>query len=252
MSNKGSFKFILFFVALQFFTLSIDAHAVKKSNFAFAVSYGQESSQRLCLVGKFKAKIKVTLLSSLSGSKKVCAATTSQWEELDTGNGYLTELTGSCETPDGYDIGILRQPVKDYEKLSLKEVTNTETVSKVSRIVMSSKALLALREKKEMGSIELGGATLRVYQVPVPGLHILIASFEYSKDNGPRIIVINDRIYPLTGWCSFPTLNVFRLEGQHYISSGSSCCECGIIVHELFRITPKGPVTVLADASFSN
>ena len=80
-----------------------------------------------------------------------------------------------------YSIGILRKPVKDYERLALKEVTNTETVSKVTQLIMSSKALLAFREEtKDFGSTgtELGSITPKVYQVPIPGLHTLIASFE--------------------------------------------------------------------------
>jgi hypothetical protein len=137
---------------------------------------------------------------------------------------------------------------------------NADVISKTDRLVRNSKALLTLL-KKAQGAIlgetkELEETNLKVYQVSMPGQKFLIASFEYSNENlgvsGPRLLVINDRVYPLTGWCSYQTLNVFRLEGQYYIQSGSCCCNCGITIMELFRITPEGPMVVLSDESLSD
>jgi len=58
--------------------------------------------------------------------------------------------------------------------------------------------------------------------------------------------------YPLTGPCSFYGLpDIFEMDGNLYLQSGSSCCECGIIVGQLFEFNGKELNAVLEDGSWS-
>lgn len=263
MSDKVPIRFTLALVVLFCLLYCMDRAcatnaALKKSDFAFAIACAYNKPERLCLVGRFKSNIKVTLLQLKGG---VCSAlTTSHGEELDSSGAYITALTDSCEFQKEFTVGVLKKPVKDYGRLILKETVDTATVSKITQLIRDSKALLALRTEAQdlmPGEMkELESYRLRIYQVPLPVRNILIASFERPNDNfvlyGPRVLVIGDHVYPLTGWCSYPTLNVFRLEGRHYIQSGSYCCNCGITIMQLFRITPEGPVEVVSDGSLSD
>lgn len=85
---------------------------------------------------------------------------------------------------------------------------------------------------------------------------MLIVAYDESEDehfcSGPRVIVINGIAYPLTGWCSYPFMRIFRLNGKYYLESGSACCGCGITIKELFKIEPTGLVEIQSDGSLSD
>jgi hypothetical protein len=75
---------------------------------------------------------------------------------------------------------------------------------------------------------------------------------DFDFPSGPKAIIINNIAYPLTGWCSYPYMRGFRLDGEYYIESGSRCCECGITIKELFKIKQTGPVEIHSDGSLSD
>ena len=58
--------------------------------------------------------------------------------------------------------------------------------------------------------------------------------------------------YPLTGPCSFDGLpDIFEMDEKLYLQSGSSCCECGVVIGQLFEFNGKELKTVLEDGSWS-
>jgi hypothetical protein len=241
--------------------LPVDATAEKmdKRDFIFAIKCEEARPSRLYLVGKFKPRTRVTLLQS--GTPRTCSAkATSHVEEMESSGAYLTRLDGSCEVPDQFQVGVFKKPVKDYERLALKEIIDPDEVLAIHRSIRNSKALLTdIWKAQGTNSVELGQMeemTLKVYQVSLPHFIFLIASYddgpEKSPISGPRFVLIKDEIYPLTGWCSYRTMNVFRLNGEHYIQSGSCCCDCGITIMELFRITQNGLDKTVSDWSLSD
>lgn len=233
--------------------------SMEKSDFAFAVNCGEPGSPSLCLVGRFKATTNVTLLESVPGN--ACTAkTTSLVEKSESSGAYFTKLNGSCKIPKEFVVAVLKKPVQDYASVPPKEIVNADTISKIDRAIRNSRVLLKLLKKAQdlvPGKIkELEGSIPKIYEFKLPDSNVFIASYESSSENtgvsGPRVIIINDRFYPLTGWCSFMTLNVFRLNDQYYVQSGSCCCNCGISIMELFRITSKGLVSVVSDGRLSD
>jgi hypothetical protein len=229
--------------------------SLAKNNFVFAVTCGEDSSGKLCLLGKFKAGTKVTFLQPETGNRCV-VKTTSRTEEYESSGAYLTRVTGSCPASKDFMVGVLEKSVLDYERLSLTEIKEAGTIRNIEKSIRSSKALLILLEKAQgiAGEIkQLEGITPKVYRVALPGLNMFIASFrDKEKICGPQVVILNGNVYPLTGWCSYPTLNVFRLNGRHYIQSGSFCCDCGITIMELFLITDQGPIVEHSDSSLSD
>lgn len=233
--------------------------AMERSDFAFAINCGEPESPALCLVGRFKAGTNVSLLESEPGN--VCTAkTTSRVEKAESSGAYFTRLYGSCKIPKEFVVAVLKKPVRDYLSVHLKEIIIADTASRIDQAIRNSRVLFKLLKKAQdlvPGKIkELEGIIPKVYEFTLPDSNVFIASYESSRENtgvsGPRVVIINDRHYPLTGWCSFMTLNVFRLNDQHYVQSGSCCCNCGISIMELFRITHKGLVSVVSDGRLSD
>jgi hypothetical protein len=200
------------------------------------------------------------------GTEKTCAGTTSaNTEYIESANAYLTEIVGSCSPKFAIGVALLQKNVVDYKQLHLERLTEPAKVDKIDQTVRKSEVLSVLRTKAQSavpGDLRaLDGVTPKVYRLSLPKAEIFVAAYNsehsrnedvYVPESGPKVIMVNGRAYPLTGWCSFATLDVFRLNGQYFIHSGSRCCGCGIVGMELFRVTPKGPVEVLSDYSLSD
>jgi hypothetical protein len=234
--------------------------AIEKTDFTIAVNCRDGDSPKLCLGGKFKAGIDVILLQS--GARKICAArTTSAIVDIESNGNTFTELSGSCDVPKGFAVAILKKTVRDYELLIPKKIIKASLISKTDRSIRSSGALLQLLKQAQdliPGEMkELDDISPQLHQIVLPDLNVNIASYDQFPDNanyvsGPRVIVINSRVFPLTGWCSYRNFNVFRLNGRHYVQSGSCCCGCGITIMEVFQITPNGLIKVISDDSLSD
>jgi hypothetical protein len=232
---------------------------IGKADIAFAIQCGERKAPKLCLVGEFKAGIKVTLLQS--GPRKTCIAkTTSHVQSSEEFDFHLTELSGSCDVPEEFGVAILKKPVQDYKHLIPKKIINADTISKTDRFIRNSGALLKLSKKAQdliPGEMkELEKSIPQLYQFSLPAFNVTMALYEAfpdgpKYDQGPKVVIINKRVYPLSGWCSYKNFYVFHLNGYYYVQTGSHCCECGIRIMELFRITPNGLVEAASDSSLS-
>jgi hypothetical protein len=235
------------------------ATEIVKSDFELVVDCQSETPQ-LCVVGKPKVGTQMTLLQSQP--PKACAVkTTARTNQLESSGTSLTALQGSCEVPREFAVAVVKKRIKGYDVLPARQILNTDEVEKIDKAVRDSSALSELLGKAQ-GTIpgdlkELEGITPKIYQFSLPGVEVSVVSYgeqfiESKGASGPKVAVINGRAYPLAGWCSYRTLNIFRLNGQHYVQSGSCCCNCGITIMELFLITPRGLVGILADDSLSD
>jgi hypothetical protein len=232
------------------------AAGLDKSDFASIVNF-QESGE-VWLVGKFKAGIKLTSL--LLEPPYTCSAETTSRSIVDDSSGTeLTEIVSSCKVVRGM-IAILRKPVLDYKLISLKKITDATKILTIDQKVKNSNILQRLTEKAQdniTGDVKwLRDVSPEIHQFSMPKANVMIVSYmslsEIDERANPRIIIINNHVYPFTGWCSWEDMNVFRLNGQYYVQSGSMCCGCGITIEEVYQITPNGLVQVIFDNSFSN
>jgi hypothetical protein len=239
---------------------ALSSKAINKAYFVPVVGLPEAEASKLYAVGKLKSGVHLTLLQS--GLPETCIAKSLAFtKQSELSGAYFTELSGSCETPKEFGVAIAKKPVRDYERLTPKEISEADEVTKTDRLTRNSRALSALL-KKAQGSIpgdlkELEGSRTKVYLFSLLTADVTVVSYEEGFPentgvSGPRAIIINGHVYPLTGWCSYRTLNVFRLNGEHYVQSGSCCCGCGITAMELFRITSQGIVQVLSDYSLSD
>ncbi|MEM8890534.1 MAG: hypothetical protein AAGD28_21335 [Bacteroidota bacterium] len=86
-----------------------------------------------------------------------------------------------------------------------------------------------------------------------------ILSYPISLDNGisdhqysTSFLVSPTQQHLLTGPCSFYGLpDIFLMNEKLYLQSGSTCCECGVVIGQLFEFNGKELKTVLEDGSWS-
>lgn len=73
----------------------------------------------------------------------------------------------------------------------------------------------------------------------------------YSAD-AATFLLSPTKIFPLTGPCSFDKFPVlFLMNKKLYLQGGSSCCDCGIIVDQLFEYDGEKLKAILEDGSWS-
>ncbi len=231
----------------------------EKLNYAFVISCELVERQGICLLGKHKAGIPVSLLNV--NDSKVCGARTSKSSSYDGGAWHpltFTEIAAGheCRPPDQYSIAVLGPELGGYEMLQMREITDEQTIKVLNDAVRRSPVLESLRTEATGEINEIQNESPRLFQYPHPDIGILIVAYDESQDksypSGPRAILFNGVPYPLTGWCSYPFMRAFRLNGDYYLESGSCCCGCGITVKELFKIGPSGPVNIHSDSSLSD
>jgi len=208
-----------------------------------------------CLLGKYPQNLKVTLLEI--DQAEIWTSYTR--EPID----YQGEISSFSVTPvfsaprcgEGryYGIAILDSIITNYEIVKLERISDDKKIQSLDRIVRSTTVLEKLRTNITKETYEPEGLP-EVFLYPMPEIETFVVSYEggYPGIFGPRVVLINGSAYPLTGWCSYPYMGSFRLNGDYYIESGSLCCECGITLMELFRIRPTAPVKVHSDGSLSD
>ena len=234
--------------------LAENPSAQQDKNLRFSFVYPRaaaDGKKGIFLLGRYEPSLPVVLLNG--NESKYCRGRTGasrhyEDEVLELTLTPVVETTG-CGATDGYSLALISPGETRYEILPLNEIRDPALIRDLDRLVRSS-GLLEMLVKKNRG------ATYALTDlIPPPKVISMgdarIVEYRFSWAAGPRVLVLNGKISALTGQCSFPALRAFRLDGEIYIESGSSCCECGIRGSELFHITPEGAVLVYSDFSLS-
>jgi hypothetical protein len=234
----------------------------QKSDFSFVIPCKWAEEEGICLLGKYKAGLSITLLEK--GRSKSCitkSARSGEYEgEINFFSFTKVNVADACGLPDLYSVAVLKSRVWDYEVLLLEEIFDKEQIKSLNTFVRSTTVLEDLRTKAQ-GLISGESSVIqsdlpKLYRYPIPKINVFVVAYDESEDgrccSGPRVILINGTAYPLTGWCSYPFMRIFRLNGEYYLESGSACCDCGITIMELFKIKPTGLVEVHSDGSLSD
>jgi len=235
----------------------------QKRDFGFVIPCKWVGEEGTCFLGNYKAGLSVTLLEKRR-SKSCIAKTEGSKEYKGLGPLFpVTKLytTDACGLADLYSVAILRSKVWDYEILLLEEILDGEKIKSLDTFVRSTTILEGLRTKAQGGIpgeiSEIENQWPKLYRYPIPEIEVFIVAYDEKEIedyccSGPRVILIKGTAYPLTGWCSYPFMRIFRLNGEYYLESGSACCGCGITIMELFKIKQRGPVEVHSDGSLSD
>jgi hypothetical protein len=227
----------------------------KKFAFVFLRDPAQHP-QDLNLFGTIKPDTMVTLIGI--STPETCKTSTTgnlMYEDEVKSFPYTTLRLNSCEDPRKYSMAIINEEVKSYSLLQLKKIDDQRTISRLHELVLSSNVL---KEMVHRAQDEIDGdysaivqRPPNIYQYPIAKVNAYIVEYG-SSGNNPRVIVLADKIYPFTGWCSYEYMKSFNLNGRYYIESGSSCCTCGGTSMELYEVKPGSVRLVHEESSLSD
>ena len=223
--------------------------------FEFIYLFGES----MTILEEHKPGIPITLLEI--GKPRLCKTKTG--EILKEYSDYLgvtilyTKLlpAADCGFVMDYSLSVVRNKVEQYDIIPVTMVEDERLARSLDRKIKATDVLQKLLLRS--GGIKYEVQTLKppvVYRYAFPGLSVYVVQYGFKKRPGligPRVVVIDDSIYPLTGQCSYSHLRGFRLNSDYYIETGSSCCDCGITGQEVFQITPTSVELVFKDFRLS-
>jgi len=231
-------------------------------DFAFVIPCEWVGQDGICLLGKHKAGVPVSLFNVKRSRLCFAKTTKSSYNNGELWRFYFTKVIpeDQCDSPDLYSVAVLGPGVSTYQVLQLKEITDEQIIKPLDDAVRRTTVLESLRMKAQgliAGEIsEIQSDLPKLFHYPNPKIGTAILAYDESGDennvSGPRVILVNGVPYPLTGWCSYPYMRAFRFNEEYYLESGSCCCGCGITIKELFKIEPAGLIEVHSDGSLSD
>lgn len=265
--NKFSL-IIIFLVSLSINGYSQNATAKrndKKSNstFSHALIYISKKGQ-VCLLDKQILGSNVTLLNLKSKSIFTCNTVSIKSEIDDHGNKVIYTLLNKqppeSEQEQLSNTAILNADLTNFKIIEAQQNKKNSFISDIDKKIKSGKYLEKLI--KQNGELTLVNEYLDslklhspvAYDVMVSGKTSTIVEYDNFMSNdsiGPRFLVINSKIFPLSGQCS-GRFFVYQLGNRYFINSPSSCCECGLKAEETFEIKGNSVKNIFSDYSYSD
>ena len=225
-------------------------------NSSYALSFWLNDT--IYLYGKFPLNKAITLINNQKGllfesrtnSYKV-------FEDPYAGKVVFTSIVSQPEKENlkNFEYCSFFEKPSDYELLEQGK-NDSISVKKIDTLIRKTNLLELLLEKSGQKqsveySIKNSLPTIRSYTIDISS--ITIVSYKYfEKTNGPRIVFYKNKLFPLTGQCSFEDIYIYRYNSRYYIQSGSWCCGCGYNVFEIFRIDNQSIDLEYKDDSYAN
>jgi hypothetical protein len=222
----------------------------------YALTYWRNDT--LYLFGKFDSGLTVTLINN---KDRMLFKTTTDFYQLpsDDMNSEigLTNINSQPKTDNwkDFEYSILTDIPSDYVVLDSNKYVDI-SIRRVDSLIRKTTIIENLLEKsgqKESMEYSIGTSLPTVKSYDINGFPLYIISYKYfDGPNGPRIVQYQDKLFPLTGQCSYDKIYVYRLNSRYYIQSGSTCCGCGYTVFQIFEITEHLIKLIYDDDSFAD
>lgn len=254
----------LFFVAFASLEVNAQNTGTKASSSRTHSLVYTTNGGELSLLGKHQIGTKVLLL--IPSQKKHFATKVVATQSEVNQQGEKVNFSQLEMQPFGFDLkDISSTAVINPGSSELVFVDNTENVN-VSYLSQMHGRLLrekhlekSLKKNAENTPVNeylgtLKNRTPAGFDFTISGK--LMTILEYpdmitAGGTGPRYLVIQSRIIPLSGQCS-GAFNIYRLGTRYYLYSPSHCCECGLSAEEVFELSVNGVKKIFSDYSFSD
>lgn len=233
------------------------------TSFSHALIYTSKKGQ-VCLLDKQTLGTTVTLLNLNSKSIFTCK-TVSIKSEIDERGEKVTYTTLDKQPPKSEQenlsyTAILNAKTKDFKIIEAQSNKNQTYISDIDKKIKKEKYLeKIIRQNAELTPIQEYLDSLKLhlpvaYDILIDGKTINLIEYDNFMGNGsigPRFLVINSKILPLSGQCS-GTFFIYQLGNRYFINSPSTCCECGLNAQETFEIKGNLVKKIFSDYSYSN
>lgn len=254
---------LILLVATANFSFSQASKAKPITKPTFALLYINNNNQ-VCVYGKHKSGTNVSLIN-LNEKKIINYKTKNSLSEINNDLGEKIQYTVLDNPPpieelDNFErTAILNGVGRDFEIITSVESNDLIQISLMDSLIKSQNMLAktlkinaeltdlneyleALKDTKPfVQKVTTGSFSFEIIQYPSPAT---------KEGNGPVYIWQNGKIKQLSGQCSRPIL-VYKYDGNFYLNSSSSCCECGLSAEETFQINKSNFKIVFSDYSYS-
>lgn len=262
---KSIVMFRLFSMFLTFVLLSnnSDGQVTKTTNvIKHALVYYTENGQ-ISLLGKHKSGLPVTLINKITGVTYI-AKTVSVRAEMDQ-MGEKRVFTTINKQPEDSNIenilstAIIGKAISQIKRLEIAVVNDIQIIKSFDTKIKQGQLLIKLlKENAELTPVNEYWDTLQNILPKVKDVKSSIVQFKiieyrspaFEERTGPRFLYLNAKIIPLTGQCS-DDLFIYEFDGRVFITTGSSCCECGLNSEETYEVKKDKLLTLFVDYSYS-
>lgn len=198
---------------------SILVENTKIKNSSYALSYWLNDT--LYLYGKYPLNRNITLINNKNGilieTKTKSYLVT---EDPIAGKIVITSLISQPEkeTLEKFEYCSFSEKPNDYKILN-PERNDSIRVEKIDSLIRKTKlldSLLGQSGNKIPVEIAIKNSLPTIKSYSIDKSSILIVSYNFfEKSNGPRIVLYKNKIFPLTGQCSFEDIYVYQFNSRH-------------------------------------
>lgn len=179
----------------------------------------------------------------------------SHWDESisDTVVYTMTEPM-FFPNPQKINVAIQSDTALDFTLLKSTSVKNTESVEYYDSIIRASGLLDSIQVADGKNYNKLNFQIHNdIRNVVYNDFSFMIVSYLLfdGTTSGPRFIVLNDKVYFLTGLCSFQDFSIFTINGHLLVKTGTSGCDSAILIDQIFEIRKDGIFEIFSDSSRS-
>lgn len=210
----------------------------------------------LYIIGSAPSGRTAYLLNNESGDFWKCETGDSiaYFEELSGIDWTLTSLTPQPDTLMRFDLSFLASEEFQYELVGKQAVSEAAFVKDIDRQIKLSgyiDTLLAYDDAFVTDTL-VADSLPAISRINIPGQEVFLVTYSYMRSlPGPRLLIINNKVFPATGPCSYEYFYPFRIGDRFFLQTGSSCCECGWVIDQVFEIADNALFLVFQDDSYS-
>ncbi|WP_159523899.1 hypothetical protein [Sunxiuqinia indica] len=142
----------------------------------------------------------------------------------------------------------------DFKLLKFENLNNESLSSEIDSLIRETSMIDSLLK---INGNELDNSVITstpiISELKIDNVDIKIATYMIfdNSTTGPRIAFLNGKIYPISGQCSFKELIPYLIDNELYIKTGASCCDCGIVIDKIYKITNDSILLKFNDGSQS-
>jgi hypothetical protein len=227
---------------------------VQQAEESFALTLNVKDS--LFVIGDRDKGKNIFLLNNETGD--YCQAQTGEpqiyFEEISDVHWQLTPILPQPSRNSRYDLAFAHPEHINFQLIGNTTIRDPILIADIDKEIKLSgfiDTLLAYDDKPPTDSV-VGMYKPKITKINFPGEDAYVVTYSYVDSiPGPRMLILNNNIFPLTGPCSYQHVYPFRINGRNFIQTGSSCCECGWVIDQVFEIIGDQVVLAFQDDSYS-
>lgn len=221
-------------------------------NFSLVMS----AKDSLFILGNRPPGQTIYLLNNETGQYWKCRTGSNQtyFEELSGGEWELTPTLPQPDTLKRFDISYSTSGKFRYDLVKKERITDSLFVEQIDQQIKLSGYIDTLLSYDDafLADSVIGDSLPAITTIHIPGQEAFVITYSYMESlSGPQMMIINNRIFPLTGPCSYEYVYPFQIDNRFFIQTGSSCCECGWVIDQVFEVSGESLILVFQDDSYS-